>query len=231
MTNIRSIVYAACLITSLALTSRPASAGILCNTLGSGCTTLGPGNAYDGTNGYFVDGSTFHNQVIANSFTLGAGATVGDAMLALGNKAGGNNPVNVYIESDSGGEPGSILASLSQVGTIPLWSNGSGGGLVTFTCSGAACTLGAGSYWLVAWEPDANTQQVWDFAYLDLPLVIFAYNTLGSPTGPWITDAPVTDAAFQIDGPNNTTPEPGSLILLGSGLLGLAGVVRRRRNF
>src|ERR1039458_5702862 len=103
MTNIRSIVYAACLITSLALTSRPASAG-------TPCPTLGPGNAYDGTNGYFVDGSTFHNQVIANSFTLGAGATVGDAMLALGNKAGGNNPVNVYIESDSGGEPGSIAS-------------------------------------------------------------------------------------------------------------------------
>src|ERR1035438_6567360 len=109
MTNIRSIVYAACLITSLALTSRPASAGILCNTLGSGCTTLGPGNAYDGTNGYFVDGSTFHNQVIANSFTLGAGATVGDAAVFLG----------FVIPGETAAVLGGVLASRGRV-SLPL---------------------------------------------------------------------------------------------------------------
>ena len=108
MTKTRSIVYAACLITTAALTSRPALAGPVL------FSTLGPSNEFDGTTGYFIDGngSGFFNQVIADPFALGAGATVGDAVLAMGNFAGGNNAVNVYIESDSGGSPGGILAAL-----------------------------------------------------------------------------------------------------------------------
>ncbi len=59
-------------------------------------STLGPNNEYPGgSGGYFVDGSNCANQVLANQFTLSAGANVADAVLALGNYAGGNNPVNV----------------------------------------------------------------------------------------------------------------------------------------
>src|SRR5690242_12857770 len=43
-------------------------------------TTLGPSDQYDGNNGYFVDGSNFFNQVMANPFTLGTGATITDAV-------------------------------------------------------------------------------------------------------------------------------------------------------
>jgi len=38
-----------------------------------------------------------------------------------------------------------------------------------------------------------------------------------------------TDFAFAVDGrPNTTTPEPGTLMMLGTGLLGLAGMIRRK---
>jgi hypothetical protein len=220
MTKIRSIVYPLCLIAAIALVSRPVSASILYTTL--------VGSSYDTTNGGVgVNGSNYNNQVIGQPFTLGAGATVGDAVLALGNLEGSDNPVNVYIESDSvSGLPGVIISQLSQVGTILPWSNGSRGGLVTFTCS-VDCTLGAGSYWLVALETDSASFQAWDWAFGD-PSGPQAYNFVGSPTGPWIGPDSSTEAAFQIDG--STIPEPGSLILLGSGLLGFAGVVRRRRT-
>jgi len=180
-------------------------------------TTLGPGGAYDNSGGYTVDGSNYFNQVIANPFTLGAGGGfVSDAVLALANIQGGNAPLNVYLESDNGGVPGSIIAQLTQVGMIS-----GAGGLVTFTCSGAACGLKAGSYWLVAVEPDPNTQQGWFLSYGDQPGTV-AYNEAGSPTGPWSTiDTPLN--AFQLD-----TPEPGTLLALIPGLLGMGYGLRRK---
>ena len=188
-------------------------------------TTLGPGGAYDGSNGYFVDGSNYFNTVVANQFTLGSGATVANAMLALGNFLGNNNPVTVYIESNNGGVPGGIIATLSQSGTILPWGNGSGGGLVTFNCSGSGCALGAGSYWLVALEQDPNTQQVWDFAYQDQQGNI-AFNSSGSPNGPWSTTFDVENA-FQIDGAS-PIPEPGTLLVLIPGLVGVGYGLRRK---
>ncbi len=188
-------------------------------------STLGPGGAYDGSNGYFVDGSNYYNTVTANMFTLGSGATVADAVLALGNFLGNNNPVTVYIESNSGGVPGNIIATLSQNGTILPWGNGNGGGLVTFNCSGPQCALAAGSYWLVAAEKDPNTQQIWDYAYQD-NLGNLAYNGSGSPTGPWTPFFDIANA-FEIDGASPVT-EPGALLVLIPGLLAAGYGLRRK---
>jgi len=180
-------------------------------------TNLGPTGQFDLTTGYFIDGY----QVIADPFVLGSGAVISDALLALSNLRGSNHPMDVYIESNSGAFPGSILAQLTQVGTIAPYS--SGGGLVTFTCSGPGCTLAAGSYWLVASEPDIYSIQSWQFAYQP-QAVDDAFNFLGSPTGPWRSDFG-TAGGFRLDG--TTTPEPGTLILFGTAVLGLVGAARR----
>ena len=217
MTKIRYIVCAVCLIGTVALIPQSASAGVV-------YTTLGPSGEFDGGNGNAIDGSGYSNQVIANPFTLGVGTTVADAMLALGNYAGSNNPVNVYIESNNAGVPGSIIATLSQVGTILPYNSGSG--LISFTCSGAACTLGAGSYWLVAQESDPNTEQIWDYAYLDAAANI-AYNHVGSSTGPWAGPYPTIGQAFRIDDTASGVPEPTSILLFATGVLGI-GIARRR---
>lgn len=181
-------------------------------------TTLGPGGSYVSGSYYTVGAPS--DAVQGFPFTLDSGTTVSDAVLALGYGSGPNSPVDVYIESNSGGEPGSEIVTLNQVGTIPAL--GSGGGLVTFDCSGAGCKLEAGTYWLVAVESNPSSQQAW-FAADGLPSVGLVYNYSGSPTGPWST-AIFDDAAFQIDG---STPEPSSFVLLVSGLLGLAWVLRR----
>ena len=128
-------------------------------------TTLGPGGEYDTANGYFVDGSNFFNQVIASPFTVSQTATLTNAMLALGNFAGNNNPINVFVETDAGGVPGSIIGSLTQQGTIQPFVTG--GSLVNFVCTTCPVLDAGTGYWLVAQESDPNTEQTWMFAFND----------------------------------------------------------------
>jgi hypothetical protein len=184
-------------------------------------TTLGPGGSF-GTYAYAVDGSSYSNEVIANSFSLNSAAVVSDAQLAIYFALGENNPASVYIESDSGGSPGSILDSLIQVGAIQPY--GVGNGLVTYDCSGAGCNLASGTYWLVAAETNADTLLGWYFNYAGTT-TNQAFDSTGSPTGPWNFDS-VTETAFEIDGP--VIPEPSSFLLFSSGLLGLASLIRRK---
>jgi len=165
-------------------------------------TTLGPNGQYDPYSGYVVGGS--NHQVMAAPFTFSAGATVGDVVLALGHLGGtSNNPVDVYIESDNGGLPGTIIASLTQVGTIPPWL-GNAWSLVTFNCSGVQCTLGAGSYWLVVFEPDAYSGQGWNYAYRDQMGNMAAKQNGGPEGGFHLFWGP--EGAFRIDGASGTTP-------------------------
>ncbi len=182
-------------------------------------TTLGPGGAYDTSGGLFVDGANFNNEVIGNQFTLSAGGFVSDAMLALAFVQGNNSPVSVYIETNNGGVPGSIITQLTQVGTISP-----AGGLVTFTCSGAACGLAPGQYWIVAQQPDPNAQHGWYYSYNDQPGEpgYIAANLIGSPTGPW-GQYDFAEEAFQLD-----TPEPATLLVLIPGLLGMGYGLRRK---
>jgi PEP-CTERM motif len=86
------------------------------------------------------------------------------------------------------------------------------------------------------------SQQVWSYSdYVPHPLTgtLFAMvysDASGSITGTgdgsgsgWSGSANEADwAGFQIVRLSSTTPEPGSLLLLGSGVLGIAGMVRRK---
>lgn len=186
-------------------------------------TSLGPNGEYDTGSGYFVDGANYFNQVLAFPFTPSKSENVADAVLALGNYAGNNNPVSLFLESDNGGMPGNILATLTQQGTIPPFS--SGGGLVTFNnCAGTCGVSTSNQYWIVAQETDPGTEQAWMFAYQDQQ-GNGAFNQLGSNTGPWSLFNS-TIVGFRVDG--TSVPEPGTLVMLGSGVLAAAAGLRRK---
>jgi len=221
MTKVRFIICALCLVGMVALIPRPASADVLYSNLGP------PGDQYYG-GGYLIGTyyntyvSADENQAIADQFTLGAGGTVADAVLPLFDLNSADSPVDLYIESDNLGVPGSIMASLLQVGTIAE----SPGSLITFTCSGSQCMLPANPYWLVAQQPDPGSDQGWNLVYQDLLQGNLAFNESGSATGPWYSYIG-TQGAFQIDGTTSTVPEPTSILLFASAVLGI-GIARRR---
>jgi len=146
-------------------------------------TTLGPQGQWSPTNGFFVNGSNYGNQVTAEQFSTSGLATLVNVQLPLSIfNSQNNNPVSVYLESGTGGQgglPQTIIAQLTQVGSVP-----SQPALVSFTCN-QNCTLRPDTpYWIVAVQSDPNTQDVWWWSYQN-QVGYGATNTLGSPTGPW----------------------------------------------
>ncbi len=92
-------------------------------------TNFGLGQSYNSNSSsyYFVGPSGM--QVIANPFVASETATPTDVPLALVVN-NGTPSVGVYVESDVAGAPGTILDTLTQVGTI-----GTTPSIVEFTCS------------------------------------------------------------------------------------------------
>lgn len=202
-------------------------------------TTLVNPGGQSSTSGYAIGSNYYGGNAIAMPFTLTAGATLNDAVLALGHSSGSgaNVPYTLYIESRAAnGAPGSIIATLTQVGIVPLiswpfpanWD-------VTFNCGGGPCNinLAAGSYWLVPFQSNRYTDDVWMYA-LGTGRTTNYYSSqetcLGATCtgiGTWTAGNRQT-AAYQIDGAWNQVPEPGSALLLGAGLLGLTAIIRRK---
>jgi hypothetical protein len=80
------------------------------------------------------------------------------------------------------------------------------GGLGYLTLSNACTTSGCDTN-PISWDENSGPSTAYD-------------NTLGS----------IPSEAFTLIGTSGTTPEPSSIVLFGSGILGLAGILRRRLN-
>lgn len=81
-------------------------------------TNFGANHSFNTANLWTVAGVSGLDDAIAIPFTASSTADLADAVLPLG-YYGSNTALTVDLESNSGGTPGSILASLTQVGTIP----------------------------------------------------------------------------------------------------------------
>lgn len=189
--------------------------------LGSGklapSTCLYCGNAfYYGTvNGWNISGGW----AVSDSFTLTAPGTPtssniitwqspGDFMTGV-DWAIGTSPFSNNVSSGTSASFDTYLFTNSYGYDIyndgfGLVSPTLGAGTYWLTLQNATSAFGGYSYWDQNYGPSAAYQSGFGFTY-------------SRPS-----------EAFRIDGVSGATPEPSSLLLFGSGLLGLGGMIRRR---
>jgi hypothetical protein len=208
-------------VLALGLCGLPAMAGTLFSDLGPA------GSVYNGGSGWTVSGTGTVGTSFSSAdlFTVaGSGSlAVSQIDLAVSNAAGVNT-FYATIWTDNSGTPGSQVAGASWNPLSTTTSFGDCCGLVSITGITGVSLTGGQQYFMIlgplstsdnSWNPwNQNNQGVNGDVQ---------YSTDGGVT--WNDMGSNTTGAFDV---LSATPEPGSLFLLGTGLIGMLGAFRRR---
>lgn len=164
-----------------------------------------------------------------DNFTLGTAASI-NQITWVGSYISGNGGISGYtvtFYSNSGNAPGGTLATYSvggNAGETSMGNDNLGNPVYSYTLGlGSAFSAAAGTEYWVSIVPNLTfpPQWLWETGTGgDGNSYQCYFGACGN--NPY-------DLAFALyKSGQTTTPEPGSMILLGSGILGLAGTLRRK---
>ena len=208
---------AALAVLSLALVGAVASAPAFAGTLYSN----GP------VNGTFDAVTINGGQEISDSFTLTSTSTITGADFGAWLFTGDTLS---SVDWSIGTTPfGGSVSTASTTGVFDF-NNGGGFDIYTESFSTGSLTLGPGTYYLTLQNAVASNG---DSAFWDInngPSVAYFQNEGASGNLNGVFEPGSNSEAFDIDGTSGgpVIPEPSSFLLLGSGLVSFAGMMRRK---
>jgi hypothetical protein len=160
--------------------------------------------------------------VVSDTFTVGSGgATVGGVTFAAWLFPGDTLPsatIGISTAENGGTVLFNATETITQSGCVV---NGLGFDICNESASFAGPSLNAGTYWLNIQNGEASDG---DSVYWD--------ENSGPSSASMTSVGTIPSESFTVLGTTTTTsgtvPEPSSYLLLGSGLLGLGGILRRK---
>lgn len=209
---------------ALLLTMTAAPASVRADSI---YNNFGPAESFNEDYGYQIQAESFgFSTLAAAAFTPRGNFTLSEIDIGLAWSAHRSNAARIKLVNSVDGLPGSTV--LESWSTAPAPCLQGPCGPQSLMSPGDVMLVSGTQYWVVA-EPGNNGFDIWDWNNTGSGSLFATSRNDGSP---WFKGAGLTPA-FDVLGtlnptPSATTPEPSSVLLIGAGLLALAGVMKRK---